>query len=380
MNQAVLVISGYNIRAVVAFCRWATAHDVKFHIIAKSKEDPIFLTDYKDYVGYIRDSTQLRHEQFRTWVDSLCHEHGYHRIIILPSTEYLNRFLLENRNFIESENCIIPLVDERLYKNISDKYSFAKLCNAYGLDIPAEFNRIPEQLPFVAKPRANYSAEGNQHIIHLIHNSQDLENFSSNYEENDYFFQQFIYGRSFYLLAYIGKGGLNNNVFFSQENLMQQAKGGSIILAKHSKFHHNEIAKHYVTMLRDQNFFGFVMIEVRLDESNGQYYMIEANPRLWGPLQFCIDNNIDLLGAMLKDYEFEIFQKLMPCNPTTHYFWSGGLTQQSQPIAYHSYTSDEFVKDFSLLKTQDIFLRKDTLNLYLKESKDKDAYEYFTFN
>ena len=380
MNQAVLVISGYNIRAIVAFCRWATAHDIKFHIIAKSKEDPIFLTDYKDCVCLIRDSPKLLHEQFRTWVDSLCLKYGYQRIIILPSTEYLNRFLLENRNLIESDNCIIPLVDERLYKNISDKYSFAQLCNAYGLDIPAEFNHIPEQLPFVAKPRSNYSAEGKQLILHLIHNSQDLENFCSNYEINEYFLQQFVSGRSFYLFAYIGKGGLNNNILFSQENLMQQAQGGSIILAKHSKFHHDEIAKHYVTMLRDQNFFGLIMIEVRLDESNGHYYMIEANPRLWGPLQFCIDNNVDLFGAMLGDYGFEISQKLSSCNPTTHYFWSGGLTQQSQPIAYHSYTSDDFVKDFKWLRTQDIFLRKDTLSLFLKESEVKDTHEYFPFN
>ena len=216
MNQAVLVISGYNIRAVVAFCRWATAHDVKFHIIAKSKEDPIFLTDYKDRVCFTRDSPQLRHEHFHTWVDSLCRKNDYQRIILLPSTEYLNRFLLENRNSIESWDCIIPLVDERLYKNISDKYSFVKLCKAYGLDIPAEFNHIPEHLPFVAKPRSNYTAEGNQLTPHLIHNSQDLENFCSNYEANDYFFQQFVDGRSFYLLAYIGKNGLDNNIIFSQ--------------------------------------------------------------------------------------------------------------------------------------------------------------------
>jgi len=41
-NQAVIVISGYNIRAVIAFCRWATAHDVNYHVVARSKEDPVF--------------------------------------------------------------------------------------------------------------------------------------------------------------------------------------------------------------------------------------------------------------------------------------------------------------------------------------------------
>lgn len=375
INQAVIVISGYNIRAVVAFCRWATVHDVKFHVIAKSKEDPIFLTDYKDRVGFTRDSPQLRHEHFRTWVDSLCRKYGYQRIILLPSTEYLNRFLLENRNSIESKNCIIPLVNERLYRKISDKHSFAKLCQSYGLYVPAEFNQIPEHLPFVAKPRSYFSAKGSQLVPHLINNSRDLDNFCRNEDESDYFFQQFVYGQSLYLLAYIGKSGSENNIVFSQENLMQQARGGSIILAKHSKFHQDEIARHYVTMLQEQNFFGLVMVEVRLDESNGQHYMIEANPRLWGPMQFCVDNNVDLFGAMLRDYGFEISKRLSLCDSTTHYFWSGGITQQSQPIAHHCYTSDEFVKDFHQLRAQDIFARKDTLRLYLKELNTRGKHE-----
>ena len=269
-NHAVMVISGYNIRAVVAFCRWATANRVRFHIIAKNKEDPIFLTDYKDYVSFTRDSPQLHHEVFCTWVDSLCHQYTYQKLSILPSTEGLNRFLLENRSSIESKNCIIPLVNEQLYRKISDKHSFAKLCQSYELYVPAEFNQIPEHLPFVAKPRSYFSAKGSQLIPHLIHTPQDLENFCRTEDKKDYFFQQFIYGHSLYLLAYIAKESRSdNNIVFSQENLMQQARGGSIVLAKHSQFHQEEVARKYVTMLQEQHFFGLVMVEVRLDGSNG---------------------------------------------------------------------------------------------------------------
>ena len=373
-NQAVIVISGYNIRAVVAFSRWATAHDINFHIVAKSKEDPIFLTDYKGHVVFTRDSPILRSEHFRSWVEDLSRQYGYQRIIILPSTEYLNRFLLEHRDSIEAENCIIPLVDGRLYRTISDKLSFAKLCQSYGLDIPKEFNYIPECLPFVAKPRTYFSAQGSQLLPQLINNKYDLEKFCGEEETSDYFFQQFVYGRSLYLLAYISQRGVDD-ILFSQENLMQQARGGSIVLAKQSNFHHDEVAKRYVNMLRDQKFFGLIMVEVRLDKFNGRYYMIEANPRLWGPLQFSVDNNVDLFGAMLRDYGFEISKPPPLPHLTTHYFWSGGLSQQSQPITYHSYSSDEFVGQLHSLRPQDIFFRKDTLNLFLKESEMKDCHE-----
>ncbi len=373
-NQAVMVISGYNIRAVVAFSRWATAHNINFHIIAKSEEDPIFLTDYKEYVAFTRDSSIFRPEYFRSWVEDLVQQYGYKRILILPSTEYLNRFLLKYRNSIETEHCIIPLVDGCLYQTISDKLSFAKLCLSYGLDIPKEYNHIPECFPFVAKPRTYFSTQGSQLRPQLIYDKYDLEKFCSEEETSDYFYQQFVYGRSLYLLAYISQRGVDD-ILFSQENLMQQARGGSIVLAKQSNFHHDGVVKRYVNMLRDQKFFGLIMVEVRLNESNGKFYMIEANPRLWGPMQFLIDNNIDLFGAMLRDYGFEISKPHTLPHLTTHYFWSGGLLQESQPITYHSYSSDEFVEQFHSLRPLDILFRKDTLNLFLKESEMEESDE-----
>ena len=366
-NQAVIVFSGYNIRAIIAFCRWVTVHNINYHIIARSKDDPIFFTDYKVRVTFTRDSPNLHPEQFNLWCKLLRIKYGYQRLIILPSTEYLNRFLLKYRNSIEGKHCIIPLVDEKLYKVISDKQKFSKLCQSYGLDIPEEFNSIPKKLPFVAKPCTYFSAKGEQLVPQIINNQHDLENFwDKNW--NDYFFQKFIYGRSLYLLAYLGQ---KENIIFSQENLMQQACGGSIILAKQSDFHHSEVAKNYINMLYEQKYFGLIMVEVCLDESNGKYYMIEANPRLWGPLQFSIDNNIDFLGAMLRDCGFKIPKHTSSTYFASHYFWSGGLTQQSYPITYHSYSFDKFVKEFPDIQCQDIFFKKDTFNLFFKESQFK---------
>jgi hypothetical protein len=180
-------------------------------------------------------------------------------------------------------------------------------------------------------------------------------------------------GRSYYLLAYIQKNGAD--ILFSQENLMQQTRGGSIILAKASDFHQTPVAQRYVEMLHDLGFTGLIMVEVRLDESDGCYFMIEANPRLWGPLQFSIDNDIDLFGAMLRDYGFEISQPKPTPLLANHYFWSGGITQESQPITYHNYSGNQFVEELPDLRPQDIFLRSDTFDLFLNESKIEDSHE-----
>ncbi len=364
-KQAILVISGYNIRAVIAFCRWATAHRIDFHIIARDYADPIFLTSYKNQVAFVRSSPEFNPESLHSWVKTLCDRYKYHRVLILPSTEYLNRFLLNYRSSIECEYCLVPLTEASLYNLISDKYSFAKLCESYGLNVPDEFNGVPMELPFVAKPRKYFSSAGKQLVPQLVCDMDDLERFRREKRAEDYFFQRFISGRSLYLLAYIQAN--REDVLYSQENLVQQARGGSIILARHSDFHLTESARRYVSMLHDIKFSGLIMVEVRLEESTDRYFMIEANPRLWGPLQFPIDNGVDVFGALLYEYGFEIDTPSLTPSGTDFYFWSGGITQEFEPMSYHNYSSNEFMKDFPILRTQDIFFRQDTFNLYLHE-------------
>lgn len=107
-KHAVLAISGYNTRAVIAFCRWANARNVPFHLVAFSGDDPIFLTKYKAHVAFIRPTLELRAELFIEWTESLLREHGYGQILVLPSTEYLNRFLLSQREDLEKAGCQVP--------------------------------------------------------------------------------------------------------------------------------------------------------------------------------------------------------------------------------------------------------------------------------
>ncbi len=365
-KQAVIVLSGYNIRAVIAFCRWATTHHVNYHIIATEKSDPIFSTIYKEKVEFIRDSKDLRVEDFLSWIDKISKRYGYHQILVLPSTEYLNRFLLENRGIIEAVGCSLPLVGKHLYETISDKEKFARLCDSYGLDIPREFNGIPEKLPFVAKPRTYSSGIQKQLHPHLIMTKHDLDQFLKGEKARNYFFQEYIHGRSLYLLACIQHDG--GAVLFSQENLMQQFGGKSIILAKTSSFHRSNIAKVYIDMWREIKFFGFIMVEVRLEMSLEKYFMIEANPRLWGPLQFTVDNNIDLFGTLLRDYGFDVPVYGVPKVQSEHYFWSGGITSEAQPITFHNYSGEQFIREFPALRRNDIFLRGDTIGLFLNEA------------
>jgi len=340
---------------------------VDYSIVARSDQDPIFFTAYAHRVGHVRSSPDLGPDQVLAWAEVLRKEHGERKVLILPSTEYLNRTLLAHRESLEQAGCIVPLVSSKLYEQLSDKESFARACEAHDIPIPAEYPAPPSAAPFVAKPKRYAAATGQQLVPQLILSGEDLERFSAEEDEEDYFYQEFVTGRSLYLLAHVDSH--KPDLVFSQENLIQQPRGGSVVLARPAEFHLDPLASKYLDMLHSLGFHGMIMIEVRLDESTGRAPMIEANPRIWGPQQLSQDNGVDFFGALLSNYGFPTFpssHQEKPSNPL--YFWSGGLQVEPDPPAYHNYSPDEFARDFPQLQANDLFLREDTLDLYLHQS------------
>lgn len=92
------------------------------------------------------------------------------------------------------------------------------------------------------------------------------------------------------------------------------------------------------------------MIETML--CDGQYYFIEANPRLWGPLQLSIDSNPNLINSFIRDFMD------IPLNTQatshTEYMWANGMTTDENPSGqYRWYTEPpENLEKFIESKTQ----------------------------
>lgn len=365
-NFGIFTISGFNIRAVIALCRFCYQSKIPIHLVAKNSTDPIYITKYKADVFIERTTAVLDPVDFCGWLSEIKIKYGYKRVLIAPSSEFFNRFLLKNRKLIESAGGIIPLVDEELYESISDKYSFAGICETYGIKTPAEFDAPPENFPFVAKPLKYSAADGRQLKPYLLHCHENWDDFLKTEKSSDFYYQEFIHGKSFYLLLYISKFGKVTK--YAQENLIQQTNGGSIILARQSDFHLSEESDNYISMLKDKKFFGLVMIEVRLCEKTGSYIMIEANPRMWGPIQFASDNGINLFEELVNDFTGEKNTTSIQ-NSSEYYFWSGGFSKNDNLFSCHNFDSDEFLKNIKRIMTADIFNREDTLALYREELK-----------
>jgi hypothetical protein len=94
MKKVFLIFSGHNDRAVVALCRALSARGLPFCLVASSLSDPILRTAWASSVVLVRAdrSVSLRlFEQVRRAVVTDID------LVYCPTTEFINAFVLENR-------------------------------------------------------------------------------------------------------------------------------------------------------------------------------------------------------------------------------------------------------------------------------------------
>jgi len=364
-----LALSGYNFRAVLALCRFAKKKGFLIDLIARNSDDPAYYTSYKEWVLLERDSPDLIPSTIIKWIEKAKQKQNADNVLILPTTEFFNRLLLSNREELECAGAIIPLTRFDLYEQISDKLPFSTLCESFGLHVPTtvEYANI-ENLPLVAKPKT-YACCNTQQKPYFIFSEQDFRLFYDKESIDSYYFQEYLAGQSYYLFFYFGNSRITSS---SQKNLMQQCGGGSIVAAIQSNIHRTIIAERYTKIMIDIGFKGLVMIELR--KYRGNYYMIEANPRFWGPLQLIVDSDEELISDFFEDHGILFSSKAANSSTlTATYFWSGGLIPREPTdggIDFHDYDAIKLLEEYPKFIGRDIYLREDSLDLFYREMKE----------
>lgn len=378
MAKLIIIFSGYNQRAVIAFLRTLYENQIdNYGIIAASEEDTILYTRYAKKVAYIRKNKQLCLEEVCFAIKHLYEIYNEKECVIIPSTEALNRFLLTNRQIFSKQGCDIPLVNEKLYEEISDKEKFWKICRENNLCTP---NLICLQdtykQPFVAKPKKYFSTKGEVYSPIIIENEIEFSEFKEKYYEEDFSYQEYIEGKSYYLLFYFTQKG---RVYkFSQENYAQQAGGKSILAAGCSNLHLDSfIAYKYEELFLKMGYYGFVMVELR--KNREQYYMIEANPRLWGPSQLFCDAGYNLFEVFLNEYGFIDKIPERKINSEEKYLWSGGAKGtllEDKSCMWFGNGKIQVKENWQLFLKNDIYRREDTLNIFKQEREVQNGKKF----
>lgn len=363
IKTGIIILSGYNFRSIIACCRWASYCDVPFYIIASGKDDPIFHTKYKKQVYSVRQDSTLSVAAVNEWVTLAKDRYDCDLLLFYPSSEYLNLFLLKHRRELETKWFKIPLTDEPTYHQVSFKKQFAQLCKTFNIHVPNQIEDISKKDVFVAKPKAYFSRDFKQLSPLIIRNKNEKNMFLDTFNYDDFFYQEFVDGKSVYLFLCMNAWG--NHQVFSQENLIQQPGGKSIILARHSDFHLSSDASKAQKMLIDIGFLGMIMIEFRL--SNDMAFMIEANPRPWGPIQFLLDNNIDFFSDHFKSFGLDVTNRFYSKKNHSFYYWSGGFDKNNAD--YFNYSTQQMSDDYPLIKDCDLLNRNDTHQIFKEDSK-----------
>jgi len=372
MSKAFLILSGYNQRALTAFCRKLSAMQAPFYIIASGKEDFIYQTRYKNKVKALRKKNDLVWDDLLQAINNVRRQSREQELVYCPSSEYANHFVLQNRRALSESGVRVPLVEKAIYEQVTNKAAFSAYCRKNGLQAPNRYTQMAlKHIPFVAKPKKNIT-NGKTLYPYLIFNEEIFNYFLKQEDENDFYYEEYISGgESYYLLFYISKFGYT--VSFSQKNILQQAGGKSIVLAQPAQLHEQNIGRRFIEVLKKLGFFGLIMVEVK--KKAEACVMIEANPRLWGPSQLFVDNKVPLFDAFIYEALYNKVFHFTPKNRQTGkpYLWLGGILQNrfsGNRLTWHVQNHNAKVKTllFKALRN-DVYLRKDTWAYFLRELK-----------
>lgn len=354
---------------MLAFLRALRSCGERAHVIARTSEDLIFRTSFRVDVRWTRPNHALDMSVFQEAVARVRDTAGNRTLVVLPSTEYFNEFLLRNRQVIEELGCEIPLVDRERYGTLTGKHTATALFAAAGIDVPREASIA--QPPVVAKPLTNVTPEGSSRYPHLLVTDAQVAFFKASENTGEYFFQEFMQGESLYLLFYLPHDG-TPAFKWSQRNLLQQPGGKSMLLAEPAGFHNSGSAARMLGALRHIGFWGLGMIEV-IRTSDRRDVFIEMNPRIWGPMQFCLDQHQPLVHAFIGDIlcgdstRFLENCSTLPRRP--RYFWLGGLARtlaSGSHATWHCKRGSSFGAMAGAWRS-DIYLRSDSWRCFFHE-------------
>lgn len=367
-NKIIIIFSGYNNRAVVSFIRTLEKNKISYVIIARNNIDPIFKTAYNEKVVLTRKNRYLSLNLIKECIETILNKFKISQYCIAPSTETLNRFLQSERTALEKMNVIVPLVDADTYVSVSDKKTFSDICQKNKILVPSEYSSFREAtLPFVAKPKKYFSRNGAIYTPFIIFNNAQKESFLETCDPVDFYFQEYVQGRSMYLLYYFHRNG--HTYKFSQENIIQQPDGKSIVAAISSDFHNTKESIKYEKLFIKLGFFGLVMVELK--DNNKHTYMIEANPRFWGPSQLFVDADMNFFESFLHDYGFINKEKDFYNNSKKiKYFWFGGVQntfKNQKKLAFHKGSEKELLTKLEDWMQHDIYKRADTIDVFRVE-------------
>jgi hypothetical protein len=326
VSQNVFVVfSGHNERAVITLCRFFSASNLSFAIVCADQSDLVLHSEWHNQVVLSRIDRALDASLFDIVFQAVREVHGASaHPIYCPTSEFMNYFILHERNALQQIGWKIILPTGDVYAELTSKSSSPKVVEKLiGLVAPPELSMNNLQAPCVLKPRINVD-DGKVHYPILCATDEELEKVLEDCDSQRWFAQRWIDGQSYYLCAYITSSG--RYAHFWQQNLLQQPGGKSIVLARTVPNPGLPTEPLFLGLI-EKKYHGPFMMEV-IQGKTGDFYYIEINPRFWGPLQLALDACPEILRLFAYDVGIELdilnFESSVDEHITHWYAWKQG--------------------------------------------------------
>ena len=356
MKKVALLFSGYNQRTVISLCRYFSSIGQEFVIVSSGSNDTIYQTIYKNNVILERKNKNLVVDLFRDASNTLLTH-----LIYCPTSEYLNIFVLKNAENLENIGVATGMPDRSAYVTVTNKKSSQRILETVkGVKFPEEIPFSNATAPCIIKPKRNI-ADGRILYPVICEDNNDLVKNMENIDTSKYFLQKLISGQSYYICGYLNKCGRYS--YYWQENLLQQAGGKSIVLARtcaNPGFEESGL----FNAIASVGYYGPIMAEFIKEEDD--FYYIELNPRFWGPLQLGVDCRSDFLSLYANEWfgRPHVTSAVKRHKMNIYYSWYLGAQQPDLKV----YPAAKYLKDLKQkIENYDVYKHPDTINLYKKQ-------------
>lgn len=355
-NPVFLLFSGHNDRAVITLCRFFSRYKLSFVIVASASSDAIFKTSWADRVILCRLDQTLDLVLFKQiCIASRPNLEVYQELVYCPTSEFMNHFILDQRCDLELMGLTLNMPSRDVYLKLTNKETSAVIVNKIsGLRSPPLLEWSNLSTPCVFKPKENVAQNGIRYP-RLCLTPEDLAYAVNELDPEHWFVQAYISGQSHYLCGFLSKSGVNS--YYWQLNLLQQAGGKSIVLAR-TETNPGVNVDILFAGLSKIGYFGPFMMEIIYGE-DGQFYYIEINPRFWGPLQLALDACSEVLEMFVIEAGGEIKRPLFSNKQKSWYAWKTGA-HLSECRSYPALVDVTVSEIKYLLSSHDVYAEEDT--------------------
>ncbi|PRX55014.1 ATP-grasp domain-containing protein [Flagellimonas meridianipacifica] len=260
-----------------------TMDGLDIHIVSKNKTHPF---QYSKYVkSFTSFSSELGNEAFLAFINNLCHSKGID--LLFPIMPPMIDFILEySHRFIETVG--LPLLPQKWsLEVVNDKIVFSEHLQSKNIPgpafqtfkLPLSQDNLKLSFPILIKPHQGKESGSGQGIM-LIYDIEEFNDLIPSLGED---------GKTVFIQEYIKGFDIDCSVLCKEGEILQHTIQRGVLPGKTSFsphdgviLEHNEgVLEVTKALMKSLNWTGVAHVDLRFDEKQLGYKVIEVNGRFW---------------------------------------------------------------------------------------------------